>query len=450
MEKDYEALYLTEKARREQAEAVIDIVTQLNSQLGLTVTLTAVGQIVKEILKVSIVCISLYDEEAKTLELTYSQGLSASLPNEIPFTYEPTHHATQKIRRIDLGSEEEAENADKFRIFDFYHALGIRSIVYANMLLNELFIGRLQVCFQDNARVLSDSEQDMLQKIADHAAIAIHRSQLYEQVQHHAAQLKTHIKNRTQALEASNREKEEALQVLRTYTEELQVQNAELDAFAHTVAHDLHNPLSVMIGLADLLLEEEDPLPLDMQVKYLKRIIQQGQKMNNIVNEILLLASIRKAEVQVSPIPDMSAIVDEALRRITRLVDELEPEIIQPDTWPVALGYAPWIEEVWANYLSNAMKYGGRPPRLEIRASTTANGLVRYGIKDNGKGLSTEEQAHLFTPFTRLHQVQIGSHGLGLSIVHRILSKLDGRVGVVSQPGQGSFFYFELPLANAN
>lgn len=440
---DFEALFLAEKARRERTEAVLNIVARLNSQLEMAVTLTAVSQIASEILDAPIVCIRLYDEEKQALCLAHTRGVPGPLPKQHPFQYDPEDEAASPMPRIEIIPD--VELMPDFPDIDYYRALGVRTIAHINMLLHQLYIGCLHICIPHEVRDFSDEEMELLAGVGEHAAVAIHRTQLYEQVQQQTALLKKNIGRRTKALESSNREKEEALRALRTYTEELQTQNAELDAFAHTVAHDLHSPLSVMIGLSDLLLDDEDPLPPEVQIEYLKRIMRQGHKMHTIVNEILLLASIRKAEVQVAPITNMSHLVNEALKRVTRLIDELEPEIIMPEVWPVVLGYAPWIEEVWANYLSNGIKYGGRPPRLEIRAAT-ANGMVRYGVKDNGNGLSMEEQARLFTPFTRLHQVRIGSHGLGLSIVHRILTKLDGRVGVVSQPNQSSFFYFELPL----
>lgn len=75
--------------------------------------------------------------------------------------------------------------------------------------------------------------------------------------------------------------------------------------------------------------------------------------------------------------------------------------------------------------------------------------MACFWIRDNGPGLSAEEQARLFTPFTRLEQVQVTGHGLGLSIVQRILEKLGGQVGVESSPGQGSRFYFTLPTLSA-
>jgi len=126
----------------------------------------------------------------------------------------------------------------------------------------------------------------------------------------------------------------------------------------------------------------------------------------------------------------------------------------------MALGYMPWVEEIWVNYLSNAIKYGGRPPRLELGADPLPNpppqageglggGMIRFWVRDHGAGLTPEDQARLFTPFTRLDQVRVKGHGLGLSIVRRIVEKLGGQVGVESQVGQGSTFSFTLPGAPA-
>jgi two-component system sensor histidine kinase/response regulator len=113
----------------------------------------------------------------------------------------------------------------------------------------------------------------------------------------------------------------------------------------------------------------------------------------------------------------------------------------------VALGYGPWVEAVWTNYLSNALKYGGRPPKVTLGATEMGNGWIRFSVVDNGPGLSQEEQARLFVPFERLHQARSEGHGLGLSIVQRIVKKLGGQVGVEStgEAGEGCEFYFTLP-----
>jgi len=170
----------------------------------------------------------------------------------------------------------------------------------------------------------------------------------------------------------------------------------------------------------------------------------------------------------------MPDVIHEAQQRLLDQINQHQATLfIQNETpWPQALGYAPWIEEVWANYLSNALKYGGQPekglpPRVEIgwnwdqpkaqseiqpdaSASHAQDGaLIRFWVRDNGQGLSEEAQARLFVPFTRLDQVRIQGHGLGLSIVQRIIERLGGQVGVESVPGEGSTFYFVLPAAVA-
>jgi signal transduction histidine kinase len=143
----------------------------------------------------------------------------------------------------------------------------------------------------------------------------------------------------------------------------------------------------------------------------------------------------------------MAGIVDEAIKRTAYMADKWDATIVLPEAWPVAVGYGPWIEEVWVNYLSNGIKYGGRPPRLELGANVEGDGMIRFWARDNGHGLTQEEQARLFTPFTRLEQASLKGHGLGLSIVRRIVEKLDGEVGVESQVGEGSVFSFVLPAA---
>jgi two-component system sensor histidine kinase/response regulator len=170
--------------------------------------------------------------------------------------------------------------------------------------------------------------------------------------------------------------------------------------------------------------------------------------MNSIINELLLLSSVRKEEVELEPV-EMSQVVTEAQDRLTYMIQEAQAEFIMPDHWPRALGYAPWVEEVWANYLSNAIKYGGTPPRVELGATPHRNGMIKFWVRDNGQGLTREQQSRLFIPFTRLDQARTAGHGLGLSIVQRIVEKLGGKVGVESEgiPGQGSVFSFFLAQA---
>lgn len=232
---------------------------------------------------------------------------------------------------------------------------------------------------------------------------------------------------------------------LRQRALELQERNEELDAFAHTVAHDLKTPLIAIMGYADILMNFTVNISLPKEIKQnLQSIYRAGHKMDNIIQELLLFAGIRQLDVTPKPIK-MKEIIREAHHRLELSINESNAQITLPHTWPEALGYGPWIEEVWVNYISNAIKYGGEPPQIELGATPQEDGTVQFWIKDNGAGLTQKEQAQLFVPFIRLSQVRVQGHGLGLSIVRQIVEKLGGSVGIKSQPGYGSTFFFTLP-----
>ena len=223
---------------------------------------------------------------------------------------------------------------------------------------------------------------------------------------------------------------------------------AELDAFAHTVAHDLKNPLSAVSGFAELMLMPEITLPEETRIELLTKIVIGADKISSIINALLLLANVRKSDDLPTERVDMCLLIPEIKGRLSMIFNEYTPELSGPELWPIGMGYAPWVEEIWANYMSNAIKYGGRPAQIQIGADEPKDGMIRYWIKDNGKGMTAEEQARLFTPFTRLaSNKKMDGHGLGLSIVQRIAQKMGGEVGVESVVGEGSLFYFTLPVA---
>ncbi|MDM8560446.1 hybrid sensor histidine kinase/response regulator [Candidatus Parabeggiatoa sp. HSG14] len=230
--------------------------------------------------------------------------------------------------------------------------------------------------------------------------------------------------------------------------QQLKIRNIQLDAFARTVAHDLKSPLNTVIGYADELVEicTEGGLLDDELMLQLKSVAKAGHKMESIINALLLLAKTRKSEEKVEMQPlDMSHIIAQAQERLIYTIKGCLAEINFPTTFPIAKGYAPWVEEVWANYISNGLKYGGYPPHLELGAETQDDDMICFWVRDNGQGLSKEAQDKLFTPFTRLHQERADGHGLGLSIVQQIVERLGGEVGIESEIGQGSTFYFTLP-----
>jgi signal transduction histidine kinase len=221
----------------------------------------------------------------------------------------------------------------------------------------------------------------------------------------------------------------------------------ELDAFAHTVAHDLKNPIASLMARAVLLRLGWAEADEAQKLEHLREIEVGAKRLAAIVDELLLLAGVRREAVVLQPV-DMAAAVREALTRIEHQVQASAAQIEQPGCWPGALGYGPWATEIWANYLSNAVKYGGNPPQIRLGADVVpARGTVRFWVEDNGPGIAPEQQSQLFRQFSRLGTGTPDGHGLGLSIVRRITEKLGGTAGCDSTPGQSTRFWFELPTA---
>ncbi|NLE00857.1 MAG: HAMP domain-containing histidine kinase [Fibrobacter sp.] len=240
---------------------------------------------------------------------------------------------------------------------------------------------------------------------------------------------------------------------------DLEEKVAELDAFGHTVAHDLKNPLMIINISIDGLIKE---IGSDTTVKAKKLLdfISDGTKqMINIIESILMLAGVKKINPREFAAFPMCECVNDALNRMKYNIENNGVVIKRAEQWPEVFGYAPWITEVWANYISNAIKYGKNKdsnikPVIEIGYDVQMNRTemdqryTRFWVRDNGDGIEKEKIPTLFKEFSRLHTTENG-YGLGLSIVKSIVDKFGGKAGVESEPGKGSLFYFSLPASES-
>jgi len=220
---------------------------------------------------------------------------------------------------------------------------------------------------------------------------------------------------------------------------------SDLESFSHTVAHDLKSPLANQIGFIRMIKDED--LEHDKLLKYLDYIEQSAYKMQSIIMELLKLASIRKQKIPLNKV-DVLHTVEAAMERLSYLINEKKAIINYPDFWPDTLGYAAWIEEIWLNYLSNAIKYGGTPPIIDIGYDLLENATIKYWVKNNGKSIPLNKQYALFEEFVQLNEIKTDGQGLGLSIVKRIVDNFGGKVGyeTIKEPYDGSLFYFTLPV----
>jgi two-component system, sensor histidine kinase and response regulator len=261
------------------------------------------------------------------------------------------------------------------------------------------------------------------------------------------ARLHTHIHNgrmQHDYLQRNTLLRQQNLELLRQ-VKKLQVQNKDLDAFAHTVAHELKNTLNSLHDYA-WLLEQDYSASLDSEGhSAFKRLGGQILKMSDIIDALLLLAGTSRQENLCCDKIYMEMIMDKVWERLDDKIKFYHAIITAPSTWPPVMGHPAWVEEIWVNYISNALKYGGTPPQIELGYEIRRKN-VRFWVADNGAGLDEEQKSRLFKPFTRLQRERAEGHGLGLSIVKNMVHKLGGKVWVKSKPGRGSRFYFSLPI----
>ena len=280
-------------------------------------------------------------------------------------------------------------------------------------------IGYLELWESRQKLNFSDDEMQLLHSIGNQVALMINKAQLHHQ------------------LERS--------------VQELEARNRELDAYSHTIAHDLKTPLNVVIGYTELVFTRgrDHNLPDDFS-NYLGRIKASALKMTQMINQLLYLANLRDAS-EAMMLVDMNAVVDEVLPRFENQLEEKNIEMDVQVDMPSALGHVAWLEEVFANLIGNAIRYMGddEPRRIRILGETQAD-KVCYQVADTGIGIPSEAQERLFEMFTRFHDNATDGTGLGLSIVKRIVTKMNGTLGVESEAGQGSTFWFALPLESVD
>jgi signal transduction histidine kinase len=227
---------------------------------------------------------------------------------------------------------------------------------------------------------------------------------------------------------------------------ELEARNHDLDAFARAVAHDLKNPLATIIGMADVLRDDPHIASAEETRDFVQAILQSGERAAEIIDGLLLLHGIQH-ETPVLELVDTGDAVDSALETMTQAIAENDAVVTRSGAFLPVRAHGPWLTQVWINLIGNAIKYGGSPPTVDLAAKATSNGMVRFEVKDNGGGIPPDDQDRIFREFERGGSTNVEGHGLGLAIVDRVVSRLDGDTGVDDGEEGGSVFWFTVPAA---
>ncbi|GAC1503401.1 MAG: hypothetical protein NVS2B12_14400 [Ktedonobacteraceae bacterium] len=242
------------------------------------------------------------------------------------------------------------------------------------------------------------------------------------------------------------------LYVFRDVTREREVDRMKSE-FVSLVSHELRTPLTSIKGYVDLLMDGDAGELDEEQLEYLSIVKNNADRLVALINDLLDVSCIESGKIELQrAILDLTVLVESVASSLHPQIEKKGQNLILnlSATLPSVAGDANRVTQILTNLLSNAHKYTPPGGTITIGVQATEQGQVRVDVQDTGIGLSTEEQAQLFTRFYRAKNPttqEVGGTGLGLTITRSLVEMHGGQISVVSAPGQGSTFSFTLPVA---
>jgi PAS domain S-box-containing protein len=301
---------------------------------------------------------------------------------------------------------------------------GIRSLVVLPMVVEGVLFGMLTLeSTRDDA--FGPDELDVAREVADQLAIALHQSQLQQQLERHAEELEQRVAERTS---------------------ELQQINAQLDAFAYSISHDLRAPLRAMEGFSLALLEDFGERLGPEGRDHAERVRRAAARMDQLIRDLLAYSRLSREELTLRPVA-MERVVDEAIEQIRPDVEAAGAQITVMRPMPDAIGHPATLVQVLANLLTNACKFVVEGNVAHVRVGAEPRGdVVRLWVQDDGIGIEPQFHSRIFGVMERLHGVdRFSGTGIGLAIVAKGAERMGGVVGLESEAGRGSTFWVDLP-----
>jgi PAS domain S-box-containing protein len=301
----------------------------------------------------------------------------------------------------------------------------VRSIISVPMRVNGNLIGTLNIG-SEQANAFSKQHIDAAMEIAHQLAVAFLQAKLKEEVKLYTEHLEQMVAERTKELEEAN---------------------ADMEHFVATLAHDFRAPLMTIHGFAQALLEDYGDRLDETGKDFLRRIVNSCDRLSQLITELRTLVQVRRGEMPLRPI-SLEQIVRFVLEQLAALIEERGARIQVLCPLPKVMAQEGALVQVLQNLVSNAIKFVpfDRIPEVKIWAEERGE-WIRVWVEDNGIGVPPEDRERIFQPFERLTRIERSGVGLGLAIVKVAIERMNGRVGVESEVGVGSKFWFELKAA---
>ena len=241
-------------------------------------------------------------------------------------------------------------------------------------------------------------------------------------------------------------ERQKAAAVLAAKTAELERSNAELEQFAYVASHDLREPLRMVASYTELLSERYRGKLDERADKYIGYINDGARRMQRLVSDLLALSRVGTQGKPLEPV-NSATVLKNVMRSMTPAIRESRAQV-QPGSLPVVTADEGQLGQLFQNLIGNAIKFRApdRPPSIIIDAKRS-NGAWIFSVQDNGIGIESQYSERIFQMFQRLHgRDEYEGNGIGLAIAKKIVERHGGNIWLSSAVGEGTVFYFSLPV----
>jgi len=310
------------------------------------------------------------------------------------------------------------------------------SLMFVPIKKDEKVIGLLSLqSYTPNAYTEKDLET--FKALADHCAGALERIRAESENE----ALNAELRHRVEELRLLNEDLEHRV---KERTSQLEAINKELEAFSYSVSHDLRAPLRSIRGFTEVLLERHQAQLDARGLEFLRRVCQSAQHMDKLIEDLLKLSRVGRAEIQSHEI-DLGAMAETILKELAAHEPERKVDIqLQPGL--KAFGDERLVKVAMENLLQNAWKFTAKTQTPRIEVGQTHNGERAFFVRDNGAGFDMSYANRLFGVFQRLHTTsEFPGTGVGLATTQRIINRHGGHVWAEAKPDAGATFYFTLP-----
>ena len=389
----------------------------------------------------TIILADFVSNEATDVEKISDTGTEYYLPTDFPDTIEILDSCEPKITQT-------SDLLPQSKMKSHYEHYGVKSIITLPLVYQDKLIAFAVLWESREIRPFSEEEINICVAIGQQATIALINAQLYDQLQTEAQSLELKVQERTAQLLSANEK-------LKTYTQELEQSNRELESFAYVASHDLQEPLRKIQTFSDRL-EKRYVKNLDDRGRdYLRRMNSAASRMQSLIIDLLSYSRINTREEPFQPV-DLNHILKEVKSDLSAQVKATNGQIIVGQL-PVIEADSTQIRQLFQNLISNGLKFHQPeiPPIVKIygewEEENGRNALssthVTITVEDNGIGFDEKYLTRIFEVFQRLHgRTQFQGTGVGLAICRKIVLRHNGTITAQSQLDQGAKFIITLPL----